>query len=347
MNTTETILEYRKKLNSINNSLIAYADWIKNLDINEVNNIIQELDSKLDLILLQTKLSNSLNFLKELKQRTNNIFIQFSSDINNLFSTFKITEYNKFTKDILQEVESIKLYNQTEYNSIKNEMETLTRELNSKINAENLVKEFKEKTNNLEQEINKKIDTVFETQSTNQLNKLQNDSASLVLKITNFNTMLENFNNDILSQVSENKKLASLISKAEMYVVKHNLKSNLNALEYNEYLEIKEEFYLTLKKYSNFINMQAINLANEISNFFSVDSVNFNDTWAFVTTKKDIDTISESDLKQMQKIIKDTNNLIDNLSKNYGKFIDNVYEDYAKHLTNIKFDLKNSKSKID
>ena len=74
MNTTETILEYRKKLNSINNSLIAYADWIKNLDIKEINNIIQELDSKLDLILLQTKLSNSLNFLKELKQRTNNIF---------------------------------------------------------------------------------------------------------------------------------------------------------------------------------------------------------------------------------------------------------------------------------
>ena len=132
-----------------------------------------------------------------------------------------------------------------------------------------------------------------------------------------------------------------------MYVVKHNLKSNLNALEYNEYLEIKEEFYLTLKKYSNFINMQAINLANEISNFFSVDSVNFNDTWAFITTNKNIDTICESDLKQMQKIIKDTNNLIDDLSKNYGKFIDNVYEDYAKHLTNIKFDLKNSKSKID
>lgn len=339
MNTTESILEFRKKLNNINNALINYATWIKDLDITEIKNVKEDYLNKLNLIVLQTKLSNSTTFLNELSCRLKELDNSFLSDINNINSTIKITEFNKFSKDLSKEVESIKDINKNDYDSIKQEIETLSKELNDKLGVDNIITDFKNDVNNVEIEINKKIESLNIENSKSKLDELVNEQTKLTLKINNLNSKLENFDDEILSSVSANKKLSKLINDAEMYALKHNIKSNLNPNEYDEYLNIKQGYYETLKKYNDYIYMQAINLANEISDMFSVDAIKFNDNWATILSKKD-NLILSQDKVEMEKIIKDTNNKIDNLSKKYGAFIDNIYKDYAKYLTDLKFDLK-------
>ena len=335
MENLEKIIEIKTTENEINNLVVKYANWVLTYNFDELTKTKLEHKNKLNMLNLQINRANTLTSLEQIKTKSEDVLNAGLKDVNSFVSKVKIAEFNKHTKAITSMLETLK--NTNFYNETLIVIDKISVELSNLIDAENYAEELKETYNAIVFNVNEKTNALNNINLNNQKNELEQDKANLALKINNFTSILENFDSEILSSLSSNNKLTKILKDAENYVVKHNIKSNLNPLEYNEYLALKEEFYNTLKTHNDFINVQAITLSNEISEFLSNDTTMFNSKWAEVISNEN----KKDYIKHIQKSIKEMNALIDNFSVKYGNFVDNIYKDYVEHLVNINFTLLN------
>lgn len=336
MENLKKIIEIKTTENEINNLVVKYANWVLTYNFDELTKTKLEHKNKLNMLNLQINRANTLTSLEQIKTRSEDVLNSGLKDVNSYISKVKIAEFNKHTKAITNLLETLK--NTTYYNETLVVIDKISIELSNIIDAENYTNELKEIYNAIVFNVSEKAKTLNNINISNQKSELEQDLANLTIKINNFSSILENFDSEILSTLSSNNKLSKIMKNADNYVVKHNIKSNLNPLEYDEYLALKKEFYNILKEHNDYINVQTITLSNEISEFLSNDTTTFNSKWSKIVSngnKKD------ANIKYIQKNIKEMNDLIDNFSVKYGNFVDNIYKNYVEHLVEINFTLLN------
>lgn len=333
-NSIEKIIKYRTKLNNINTLLINYANFANKIDTGVADHIKDDLKKELDLITIKINLSNSKESLIELNDKLEQKLKKCMHELNNFVSTTKITEFQKYTKLLQVEMESFKKLDKGEFEKLSQELECISEELNAKLDISKYQKHIETKIANLKNLVESKIDSITDSQSKNMLEDINKDKINMMIKINNFNQILDNFDDEIISSVTT-PALNKLLKESTIYLQKQK-SSALTTPEQKVLKSLKLQYYNILKDYDNYINVQALGIANNISNFLSDDATKFNSTWGGIITGT-IENVTEANQKDMEQTIKDINTAIDNLSKKYGDFIDNLYTDYVEYLTNKQF----------
>ena len=142
-NTNSTLL-------SINMYMLEYANYVKSIDYNSISTAKSEYLNTTTMTNLKLTSISTVAELITMREKINKLLETCLIDIRDKERIFKLSEYNKYQKPIIDLIKSIKLAHPQIAAVKESELNTISKILDEKLGIDSFIELFTQKINELQ-----------------------------------------------------------------------------------------------------------------------------------------------------------------------------------------------------